>query len=421
MLKKLTLLLGLICMFCCFSACQGTPSSEEPPDTPPGEETFDPTELPFYVEDTDSVMYTYGEEERLRPYWQGNVIYNEQLMIVEKDGKTEGHLLYDALRVVSVRDWSLQTEYVEGVDYIVNGNTITLPEGSSIPVFRDEWSRGENVPAEYPEGNAGTGYEMIGEDHTVMYTETGLIYRNYIHVTYVYDPADVDRTKVASYSGALYGLTQKLENKEPVKMVVFGDSISEGHSSSELWNHEPFSPPYARLVARGLELYGGVQVDYTNISVGGKDSVWAADESQLSQLASLAPDFLIIAFGTNDTMNNLAGNAYRSNIEDIIETAKNVNSECQILLVAPFPSNEKVKSALCHELICQNLQAIADETEYLDVGYVSMYEGCLDMLATKNYYEIAGNNANHPNDFIHRYYAMNILSTIFDFSALAQK
>ena len=202
-------------------------------------------------------------------------------------------------------------------------------------------------------------------------------------------------------------------------MVVYGDSISEGHSSSELWNHEPYSPPYAKLVKRGLELYGGVEVEYNNMSVGGKDSDWAADPVQLETLSKLAPDFLIVAFGTNDPMNNLVGNKYRSNIEAIVETAKTVNSECQILLVAPFPSNEKMKTAECHRLICNNLQGIAEETNYLDVGYVSMYEGCLEMLKTKSYYEIAGNNANHPNDFIHRFYAMNILCTIFDFNALA--
>lgn len=411
MVKKIAMVLAVAAFLMCFVGCV---KSGEPSDDDKKEE-FNAAELPFYEEDTDNLTYTYTEEQRIRPYWLGNVIYNEQLMVVEKDGKTEGHLLYDALRIVSVRDWTLEKEYKEGVDYVVEGNTITLPEGSSIPVFKDEWARGENVPAEYPEGNAGTGYQMIGDGNSVMYTETGLIYKNYIHVTYVYDPAQVDRTKVTKYSEGLYGLSEKIAAKEKINMLVFGDSISEGHSSSELWNHAPYSPPYAKLVKEGLEIYGGVEVEYTNISVGGKDSEWAASEEQLATVAAASPDFLIIAFGTNDTLDALEGNSYKSNISAIISTAKSVNSECQILLVAPFPSNELVKSAYCHELICQNLQEIVAQTDYLDVAYVSMYEGCLDMLKTKNYYEIAGNNANHPNDFIHRYYAMNILSALIDF------
>ena len=154
------------------------------------------------------------------------------------------------------------------------------------------------------------------------------------------------------------------------------------------------------------------------------DSSWAADEEQLAKLTSLAPDLLLVAFGTNDSLNNLEGKTYRANIEKIIETAKAANSECQILLIAPFPSNEKVKSAQSHELICRTLQSISESCaakNILDVAYVSLYEGVRDMLETKNYYEVAGNNANHPNDFIHRFYAMNILSAIFDFDALAAK
>ncbi len=416
-MKKLTWMISILCALALLAGCTGGPDSSHESS---GGDPFDPTELPFYVEDTENLTYAYGDREMLQPYWMGNVIYNEQLMIVEKDGVVEGHLLYEPERILSVRDWSLENEYTEGVDYVVSGSTITLPEGSSIPVFRDEWSRGENVPEEYPEGNAGTGYQMIGDDQTVMYTETGLIWRNYIHVSYVYDPEDVDRTKVKAFEDELYGLTQMIENKQTVNMVVFGDSISEGHSSSELWSHAPYQPPYAKLVAEGLREFGGVEVNFSNLSVGGKDSNWAADDLQIADLVALDPDFLILAFGTNDTMNDLAGNRYRANIEKIIDAVKMANSECQILLIAPFPSNEKVKSAQCHELICQRLQEIAAESDYLDIGYVSMYEGCLEMLKVKNYYELAGNNANHPNDFIHRFYAMNILSAIFDFEALGK-
>lgn len=384
-------------------------------ETKPPENTFDPTALPFYVSDVDSLSYSYTEEERIRPYWQGNVIYNEQLMVVEQDGVTEGRLLYPALRVISVRDWSLETEYVEGQDYIIEGDRLTLPEGSAIPVFRDEWSRGVNVPEEYPPTGAGTGYQMFGD---IIYTETGLIYRNYIHVTYVYDPAQADRTKVTEFHDDLYGFRDLLKTKEEIKMVVFGDSISEGCSSSGKWNHAPFCPPYADLVKFGIETYGGVKVDLTNLSVGGKDSSWGAEDEQLDQIMRQAPDLLVIGFGTNDSAGNIGGSRYRRNITAIIEAARIANANCQIVLLAPFPSNEAAKSASLHEEICTTLRAIAADEAYLDVTCVSLYESCLEMLQKKHYYEIAGNNVNHPNDFITRCYAMNILSALFDFTEI---
>ena len=102
----------------------------------------------------------------------------------------------------------------------------------------------------------------------------------------------------------------------------------------------------------------------------------------------------------------------------MIQTAKAANSECQILLVAPFPSHEKSQPGANILLMIEAQKAIVQETEYFDVAHVSMYEPCKKMLETKNYYEIAGNNVNHPNDFIHRVYAMNILSAMLDFENL---
>lgn len=380
-------------------------------------ERFDATKLPYYEADIENVSYNYTEKQRILPFWQGNVIYNEQLMIVNDGEKTEGHLLYDALRVISVKDATLKTEYKEGADYVVNGDTITIPDGSSIPVFRDEWAKGVNVPERYPLGNAGTGYQMIGN---VIYTETSLVWGNYIHVTYAYDPAAVDRTAVKSYGDELYGLSQKLANKENVKLTVFGDSISEGCSSSEKWNHDPQCPPYASLLKEGIETLGGVTVDLSNPSVGGKDSVWAAEDEQISLISANVPDVLVLAFGTNDTYVNVEGGAYRRNLKKVISAVKAANSECQIILIAPFPSNPETKTDAEQEMLVGELKKLATEDakseKWVDVCLVDMYHAVKPMLEKKKYYEIAANNINHPNDFIHRFYAMNILSAIFDFN-----
>ena len=108
---------------------------------------------------------------------------------------------------------------------------------------------------------------------------------------------------------------------------------------------------------------------------------------------------------------------YRRNIDKIIETAKSVNSECQIIIIAPFPSNDK--TAESQELIVSELKKVISEDakteKWLDICLVDMYHAVKPMLEKKNYYEISANNINHPNDFIHRYYAMNVLSAIFDF------
>ena len=405
-----------ICMICLAAVALSSAACGNGGGKESVSDRFDATKLPYYEADIDGISYDYSEKQRILPFWQGNVIYNEQLMIVDKGGRAEGHLLYDALRVISVKDATLKTEYKEGVDYVVNGDTITLPEGSSIPVFRDEWAKGNNVPSQYPLGNAGTGYQMIGG---VIYTETSLIWGNYIHVTYAYDPASVDRTTVKTFGDELYGLSQKLAKKETIKMTVFGDSISEGCSSSEKWNHDPQCPPYASLLKEGIEILGGVTVELSNPSVGGKDSVWAAEEEQISLISAQAPDLLVLAFGTNDTYVNVEGGVYRRNLKKVISAAKAVNSECQIILIAPFPSNPETKTGEEQEMLVNELKKLSTEDakneKWMDVCLVDMYHAVRPMLEKKKYYEIGANNINHPNDFIHRFYAMNLLSAIFDF------
>jgi lysophospholipase L1-like esterase len=226
----------------------------------------------------------------------------------------------------------------------------------------------------------------------------------------------VDRDLYASYNDDLYGLHDLFKTKEEVNLVVFGDSISEGHSSSGLWNHEPYQPQYAKLVAKGIEKYGSVKVNFTNLSVGGKDSDWAAEEEQIDKLTKAEPDILIVAFGTNDTAAHLSSKRYANNIRTIIESARSVNPSCQIVLVAPFSSNPESKGVAAQQDNVARLKEIVASEDYLDVICVDMYAPTAEMLTKKNYYEISGNGINHPNDFIHRIYAMNILSAMFDLS-----
>ena len=49
------------------------------------------------------------------------------------------------------------------------------------------------------------------------------------------------------------------------------------------------------------------------------------------------------------------------------------------------------------------------------VKTVDMQSVGLDFLSVKRYCEIASNNVNHPNDFMHRVYAMNIMTALYDY------
>ena len=111
-----------VSVMACGSGCTGdTVSSSDD-----GKNDFDATKLPFYEKDVENLSYDYSNKQRIIPIWQSNVIYNEQLMVVEKDGVIQGKLLYKPSRVIAVKDATLKTEYQEGKDYVMKDGDVVL-------------------------------------------------------------------------------------------------------------------------------------------------------------------------------------------------------------------------------------------------------------------------------------------------------
>ena len=420
-MKKLSLLLAAVLLFA-VCACDGTP---------PEPQGFDYGSLPFYTADADSLPYSYTEEERVRPFWLGNVMYNETAMFVEEGDTAVARTMFEPEKIIAVRDWTLTKQYEEGKDYTVaEDGTLVRTAESAIPVFQDSWAYGIDMPSGFTEvdGNNVTGnnyrlfdcMDSAGNPVKVTYTEGPLVYENYVHITYVYDPADFGYDAVKSDTGELSALTEKLEAGEDIDMAVFGDSISEGCSSSKHWGRAPQCPFYGELVKDEIERIYGVTVNMTNMSLGGKTSAWGAgtDTSNnggynLTKLRSLKTDFLIIGFGMNDA-GVVPAEEFTVNIGAIADAARAANPDCQIVFLNSYPGNEYFVSRSRQKAIGTAYR----EFSYLYAGaaYVDLYDLGLKMLEHKRYYEISANNVNHPNDFMHRVYAMNILASFVDYA-----
>ena len=413
--RKFSVVLGALVGLLTLAGC--APAADEP---------FDYDSLPFYQENIDAISYDYSNQHRVQPFWLGNVIYNEAVMVVEKDGIIEGELLYEPLKLLAVYDWKLETEYEQGKDYRIEGNRITLPEGSRIPVFNDRWAYGKDMPEGYEkiDGTDVTenrytllnGVDQNGSPIQLTYTEGNLIFGNYIYVSYVYDPAEFDASSVNTFENKLPLLTDQLQRKEKIDMMILGDSVSEGCSASATWGNPPYCPFYGELVRAELERVYGAEIELMNISVGGKTSSWGCELPQKMAIREKKPDFLIIGFGLNDFSNQVEASTFVDNIDEIVLTAKEANENCSIVLLHTFPANPLY---LDPAVIAE---AGAEYHEYaeakLDVAYVSMFELGMSFLETKEYYEISASNINHPNDFFHRCYAMNILCSIVDYNTI---
>ena len=414
---------------------------------PGGNEPIDMNDFPLYNEEYAAMDYTQEEYEQKmsQPYWLGNVIYNElALPIAYEDGQAYANLLYKPLRVVSVMDQTLKTTYTEGVDYTIDAENgrLLIPEGSSIPLLNEKVITGtaEEMQAAVPEGFEYTG--GMPDNHTLytiwdlgvgpmVYTESSLFYGRYLSVTYAYDVRDLSENVFAEYDvTVLTGLRAKLQAKEDISIAVLGDSISAGSSSTGDNLHvEPNTPCYANQLAAEIERVYGVNVTLTNSAQGGKKSEWpltGEGMGAMNNVKAAVPDLCIIAFGMNDASgtgaDEVTPTAYRRNIENLIAEIKTVSPDCNFILVNSFPCNPRYERfpGRFDEYLNMLNQIVEDSGNNGTVITVDMQRVGKYFMERKQYCEISSSNINHPNDFMHRVYAMNLMNVISDYSGLAQ-
>lgn len=392
---------------------------------------IDMKKFPLYDKDYENLAYDEDDYKNAMsaPYWKGNVMYNElSLPILYANGEVYAKLYYTPTKVFAVKDQKLEKTYEEGKDYVVDkeNKKLVIPKGSSIPALYEKADEGENPPEgfAYTTGmpnnidlytiwNLGTG--------NFVYTESAYFYGKYLSVSYAYDVEDLDTSVFAKYDATtLTAVRNKLKNGEEISLVTIGDSITEGCSSTGDNLHvAPNTPCYAKQIKTELERVYGAKVKLTNIGKGGSESKWPLSgegSAALGKAKEAAPDLCIIAYGMNDSSSQVSPVAYDDNIRSIIREIKNVSENCEFILVNSFPCNPLYeRDATLFDGYLKKLNKIAAEDEGGHIVVADMQKVGKYYMQTKKYCEISSSNVNHPNDFLHRVYAMNIVSTICDY------
>ena len=438
---KMKILKSLLCIamagtMLAVAACSGggsdsTPSGggESASQSEKGE--IDMKKFPLYDKDYENLAYDEDDYKNAMsaPYWKGNVMYNElSLPILYENGEVYAKLYYTPTKVFAVKDQKLEKTYEEGKDYVVDkeNKKLVIPKGSSIPALYEKADEGENPPEgfAYTTGmpnnidlytiwNLGTG--------NFVYTESAYFYGKYLSVSYAYDIEDLDTSVFAKYDvTTLTAVRNKLKNGEEISLVTIGDSITEGCSSTGDNLHvAPNTPCYAKQIKTELERVYGAKVKLTNIGKGGSESKWPLSgegSAALGKAKEAAPDLCIIAYGMNDSSSQVSPVAYDDNIRSIIREIKNVSENCEFILVNSFPCNPLYeRDATLFDGYLKKLNKIEAEDEGGHIVVADMQKVGKYYMQTKKYCEISSSNVNHPNDFLHRVYAMNIVSTICDY------
>ena len=334
------------------------------------------------------------------PYWEGNTIYNEAVTpIANPDGTIDDvELLYDATMIRSVRDSMLSVTYEEGVDYeLVDGKLRILPDGN-IPI----------IP--YSEYFPDEGWALTDGKH-IVHTEGPMWVAKQLAVTYNHLP-DKWNGYVPTAKGYLLPNTiSKLANKENLKIVMYGDSISAGGNVSGALGLSPWMPSFAGLIVdRMKEDYGYDDIDIVNTSVGGTNIEWGIENADERVIAH-SPDIVMLHFGTN---NSHDPDYFASLVSQFIDKIKASLPNVEVVLISnPLPlANDTVMYGDEYFARLREYEYSMLKLEGQGVAVAratSVYEY---IRAQKSYWDITANCVNHPNDFIHRAIAMTVLATV---------
>ena len=425
MKKSLTVALALLVLVLAFAGCTteagtATPGNSQTPeitDTPtetatPGIPTLPPaTPKPEAPTVDESLEYKFDTYEMTMPIWQSSTMYNECITFHEDaEGNITAHLLFKPIQVISVRDNSLSIELVEGVHYKFDENdpsTLIWLEGDEnfvIPYFKP----GDVTSAH--QDNCGTsGYG--GKIGNAMYCVGEWLYSKQLAVTYTYDLNENEMPHAEFAGNYLPKTMDKLKNGEKLSIVIYGDSIFTGCDSSSSYGREPKTPTFFKLLKDQLSaFYPEAEIKVSNPSVGGWQAKDGLDNVE-KKVARKKPDLVILGFGMNDSQ--VEGMKEAAIIQQIMDKILEYNPECEFIVVSTFHANPDVGWD-----IMQGTHAAGFKTlEKVGVATMDMYALHTYILERKSFQDTTGNNINHPNDWLARIYAMQLLTMLYDYNA----
>jgi lysophospholipase L1-like esterase len=244
----------------------------------------------------------------------------------------------------------------------------------------------------------------------IFFSEGSEYHQLQVEVTYRYEPGQW-KGLVPKYAGdALPKTMAKLRGKQPIKIILLGDSIAAGGNASGKTNAPPYCPAFGELTALALENHFGGKVAFLNNAVDGNTTRHGLQLAN-GGVGTGDPDLVIIAFGMNDVYHKRDVAEYQANTRRIMERIRADAPNVEFILVASMLENVErgislkkfplYRDALAE--LCGPGVALADLT--------SMWE---ELLKRKTFYDITGNGLNHPNDFGHCVYAETLLSLLVD-------
>ena len=257
---------------------------------------------------------SFDFEQAMKPVWDdGGTAYCESAAPVEDAaGEVWIPLYYEAGEILELRSADLQTLYVEGRDYRLEGGGVRVLRGGAIPTI----SRAEQYPAEKSEhtfdGRNGIAYLLFGEGTYFHERQLAVTYRHGGAWRGVFPQRG---------TGNLPVLAKNLTEKNKFRLLIYGDSIAAGGNASGFTGAPPYLPRFGELFAEHLSRRCGAEIETVNTAVGGMTAKWGFENAE-ERAAAYSPDLALIAFGMNDGSGHRPAAEFAGLTKGIIEAVR---------------------------------------------------------------------------------------------------
>lgn len=343
-----------------------------------------------------------------KPFWKTTTMTGESVLFIRPDdgGAATGSLLLAPRKILSVTASDGKTVYQEGRDYRYKSGSrdVSLPAGSTIPARTMK----ELTPPLHsqPFGlvrRDGRGDILFGAGHE--YADMQVV------ITYEHSGSEWTLPPPRFAERELPRTIRILREGAPLKLVLFGDSISAGCNASKWADTAPFQPAYGELLAMNLGRAYRSAVTFRNLSEGGRSAGWGVEH--IGPVAAERPDLLILAWGMNDSTGErdvCPVETFITNLKAQVAAVLKAQPKAEFILVASMLPNKEWRLANPN-VVLQYRDAmrrlVGPGVAMADLS--SVWEG---LLARKPYLDLTGNGVNHPNDFGHRLYAEVLFSLL---------
>ena len=362
--------------------------------------------LPLMTYQTMHAQNTDFSTAVLTPFWKAQPMQESLFFIQATEHKRpSSRLLFQPTKILSVTSATLAHKYLADRDYIIDleRSIITLPASSQIP-FKTTEEMYPLMTADLPKIARQAGDKLRG----IFFDNQDGYHQLQVEVTYECAP-NAWQGPIPKYAGeSLPHLMAKLTSKQPVKIFLSGDSISEGYNASKFSQAAPYAPAYGELFAQAIQKQFGSQVTFKNFAVGGWQSSQGIAQAKEQKLSQEKPDLVIIAYGMNDVFKKDAA-SYQANIGQLIDIFRTHSPNTEFLLVATMLGNAEWGMPM------EQFYLYRDALKRLTgpgIVLADLTEIWQELLKRKSFYDLTGNGVNHPNDCGHRIYAQVLMARI---------